>query len=60
MPVDWPDNWQEHTYVIEDGNDDELFVDYQDKHFLREMAPWSASEVRARHQTQQDYQRKQS
>jgi len=37
MPVDWPDNYKQLTQVVEDGDEETLYIDYQDKHFSRPM-----------------------
>lgn len=48
MPVDWSANHPQLIYIIEDGNDETLYVDYADKHFERPMAPNSADQLRQR------------
>jgi hypothetical protein len=46
LPQDYPEDWQEHIQVVEDGDEETLYVDYTDAHFRRPMAPWTADGVR--------------
>jgi hypothetical protein len=47
QPDSWPDNHQELTELVEDGDDAVLYVDYKDKHFRRPMAPMNPDTLRA-------------
>ncbi len=58
LPVNWPAHSEEESYIVEDGNDHRLEVNYQDAHFVRPMAPWKPEEMRAAYQSAADYRRK--
>jgi hypothetical protein len=46
MPVDWPPDWRRKVYIVEDGDDDVLHVDYENRSFVRPMFPWRAEDLR--------------
>ena len=46
QPEGWPDNHQELTELVEDGNEETLYVDYEDKTFRRPMEPTNVDELR--------------
>ena len=56
----WPDNYEDLSYIVEDGDDATLHVDYTDKHFVRPMAPVNPDEQRGAYQSREAYQRKQN
>ena len=45
-PVAWPKNAADLTRIEEDGNEDTLYIFYQGNAFVRQMAPWTAEQVR--------------
>jgi hypothetical protein len=46
MPVDWPKNHKDLTELVEDGDEETLHVEYEDRAFRRPMAPWKPEDVR--------------
>lgn len=46
MPVDWPVNHKELTCVVEDGDEETLYIDYQDRHFMRPMTRLEVEQLR--------------
>ena len=58
LPVDWPEDSQQNIYLVEDGNDQELEIIYQDTQFRRPMAPWTSEQVRAYYPSQEAYLRR--
>jgi hypothetical protein len=46
QPDRWPDNHVELTELVEDGDDTVLHVDYDDKKFMRPIAPFTLDGLR--------------
>lgn len=54
LPYEWPDNHKELTRVVEDGDEEALHIEYQDRQFVRPMAPWTVEQVREQVRTCKD------
>lgn len=46
QPDGYPDNYRELTSLVEDGDEETLYVDYEDKTFRRPMEPTNVEELR--------------
>jgi len=51
QPEGWPDNYRDLTHLVEDGDEETLYVDYQDKTFRRPMDPTAPDDLRQEYQT---------
>lgn len=51
LPQNWPDNHQELTELVEDGNEETLYVDYDDKTFRRPIEPMTPDDLRQEYQS---------
>jgi hypothetical protein len=54
LPQDYPDDWKQRVQVVEDGDEQTLYIDYADRSFVRPMAPWTAQDVREEYGRQQE------
>lgn len=48
LPVYWPDNHAELTQLIEDGDKETLYIDYQDRHFSRPITQLEVEQLNER------------
>lgn len=46
MPVYWPLNHEQLTRLVEDGNEETLYIDYQDRSFRRPILLGEAEQLR--------------
>jgi hypothetical protein len=51
---DWPEdlsNWRDITSLVEDGDEETLYVQYEDKLFRRPMSPTNPDDLRQEYQS---------